>query len=83
MAAHAAPLERIDADARAFRLAYTLSRALLTALAAVLMALGWSARMLINGLRLALVAIGYIVSWVLVAVREGWREAAGTAGSRR
>lgn len=83
MAAHAAPLERIDAGARTFRLLHTTGRALLTALAAVLMAVGWSTRMVVNGVRLFLVATGYCVSWVLVALREGWREAAGTAGPRR
>ena len=72
MASHAMPLDRISANAYNFR----LGRALQWLLAAVLFAVGWTARWAVRILRTSIVVVGYGVGWVCVAIREGWREAA-------
>lgn len=72
MSAHAMPLDRINVQAGRFN----VLRALQWLIAALLLALGWSAHMVVRGLRTSIVVVGYCVGWVCVAVREGWREAA-------
>lgn len=73
MASHAAPLDRIGLGAREFN----IGRLLLTAVAVVLMSVGWCARKTVATLRLLIFALSYTVGWVCVAIREGWREASG------
>lgn len=72
MASHAMPLDRISANAHQFR----LGRALQWLLAAILFAVGFTARWAVRVLRISIVVVGYSVGWVYAAVREGWREAA-------
>lgn len=57
----------------------TALRALLTAIAAVLFAVGWSASMVVRGIRGSLIGAGYAVGWSVAAIRVGY--AAGRSGT--
>lgn len=54
-------------------------RGLLTAIAAVLFAIGWSLAQVVRGLRGLLIGVGYSAAWCFAAVQVGWR--AGRRGS--
>jgi hypothetical protein len=55
-----------------------IGRALLTAIAAVFVAIGWSASKVVRGVRLGLVGVGYAIGWSVAAMKVGY--AAGRGG---
>jgi hypothetical protein len=61
-------LERVNTEARALH----AGRVVLTAIAAVLFAIGWCVAKVCA-------AVWFVVAWCFAAVRLGWREARGTA----
>jgi hypothetical protein len=63
------PLQRINSEAGQIR----FGRTMLTMLAAVLFAIGWTAAKLFGALWL-------IVSWTLTAMKVGWVEARKSSG---
>lgn len=55
-----------------------VKRALLTAVAAVLFAVGWSASQTVRAIAALLFTLGFTASWCFAAVKVGWQ-----AGQRR
>jgi hypothetical protein len=71
-------VDRVTAEARDVE----FGRAILTAIAAVLFAVGWLAAKVVGLLALAFGAVWLAAAWSATAVRLGWTEARGQMPAR-